>query len=685
MVLLRAAAVLAIDALALLLLAELLPGFTLDGPGAALAAALAVGAVNALVWPALALFTLRLSVLTLGSAAIVLNAILVTAVIDLIPDAEISGLGEGIVVTVGLSVLTALFSALLAIGDHDAWYRNVVLRRLKRGGKHVRSSVPGVLFLEIDGLAHEIVTRALRDGTTPHLARWVAEGSHRLERWETDLSSQTGACQAGLLHGNNEDMPAFRWWEKDSGRAIVSNHPGDAAELERRISDGRGLLHSDGASRANILSGDAPHSMLTMSTALTRRRPLGADYAAYFAQPYATLKTAGGALADYLRERHYAASQRRRDVHPRIKRDRRYALLRAWATTIQLDLQVATVVGDVLSGRPLIYTTFLAYDEVAHHSGIERVDSLEVLAKVDHQIGRIASALADAPRPYRIVVLSDHGQSQGATFRQRYGQTLEEVVTEACEKTTVRAESGGEDEASAYLGAGLTELRRDKTATARGVRAMTRRRLDDGAVQIPASSSDSPDDGDAAGDQLPELSIMASGCLGLISFPRERGRVPLERIERLHPRLVPALVGHPGIGFVMARSEERGAVVLGSGGRRWLGDDRVEGADPLADFGSGAADHLRRTDGFTNCPDLLLNSSYWPETGEVAAFEELVGSHGGIGGPQSHPFVLRPAELSWPDQPVVGAEAVHRVLRGWLEELGHEGYADNGGEDPRGD
>ena len=119
---------------------------------------------------------------------------------------------------------------------------------------------------------HEVLRRALRDGNAPVMARWLREGTHRLERWETDWSSQTGACQAGLLHGSNDDMPAFRWWEKDRGRAIVTNHPRDAQELERRHSDGRGLLHEDGASRANILSGDAPHSMLTMSTVLVRGR-----------------------------------------------------------------------------------------------------------------------------------------------------------------------------------------------------------------------------------------------------------------------------------------------------------------------------------------------------------------------------------------------------------------------------
>jgi len=126
---------------------------------------------------------------------------------------------------------------------------------------------------------------------------------------------------------------------------------------------------------------------------------------------------------------------------------------------------------------------------------------------------------------------------------------------------------------------------------------------------------------------------------------------------------------------VLIRSEREGAIVLGADGERRLADDAVEGADPLAPFGPNAADHLRRTDGFKHCPDLILNSTYWPATDEVAAFEELVGSHGGIGGPQSHPFILHPADLEWPDQPVVGAEQVHRILRGWLYGLGQQAFA----------
>ena len=669
-VVVRALVVLVIDAIALLVLSALLPGFKVNGLAGALGTAAVVGVLNALVWPVLSRLALPLSVLTLGFAALVLNGALVAVGAALSPGAEINDVWSGVVVGIGLAILTTLTSAMLAIDDDESWQRNVVRRQARRRGEVVETDVPGVVFIEIDGLAHEVLQRAMRDGNAPTLARWLRGGDYRLERWETDWSSQTGACQAGLLHGDNDDMPAFRWWEKDRGAAIVTNHPRDAEELERRHSDGRGLLHADGASRANILSGDAVHSMLTMSTVRTRRGRIGRDYAAYFARPYAAARTFALVVGELLAERHAALRQARDDVQPRIPRSRMYAVVRAWATVIQRDLQISTVVGDMMAGRPVIYTTFLAYDEVAHHSGIERHDTLAVLRQVDRQIRRVHAALPDAPRPYRLVVLSDHGQSQGATFEDRFGISLEELVRSASEVERVSSAAGGEDESLAYLGAGLTEVARDDTATGRAVRSVTKGRRAGDAVTLAAEARAEVE----PTGELPDVSVMASGCLGLVSFPREPGRVTLERLEELHPRLVETLASHPGIAFVLVRSERHGAIVVGPRGTLYLDEDRVEGGDPLAAFGPNAAAHVRRTDGFAHCPDLVLNSTYWADMDEVAAFEELVGSHGGMGGPQSYPFVFFPADLRYPDEPVVGAEGMHRVLRGWLADLGQDAY-----------
>src|SRR3954451_5765017 len=455
---LRIAVILLLTTGTLLLLSAILDDVHVDDAAAALGSSVLIGLVNALLWPLVIRFALPITVLTLGLGVIALNGAVVLLVGAISPGLTVDSLFAGVVVALSLTVVTTAVTSLLAIDDDVFWYRNVIRNQAKRTSKPVTTDVPGLFFLEIDGLAHDVLLRAIRDGNAPTMAGWLRSGSYRLTRWETDWSSQTGACQAGLLHGDNDDMPAFRWWEKDAGKAIVTNHPRDAMEIERRHSNGRGLLFSNGASRANIVSGDAPHSLLTMSTALKRDRPgrIGQDYFAYFAYPYNLMRTIALCFREIWSELSSAAQQRRRDVQPRIERGFVYSLMRAWATIIQRDLQVEAIIADMYAGLPVAYTTFLAYDEVAHHSGIERSDALATLRQVDRQIGRIAAARRFAPRPYRLVVLSDHGQSQGATFLQRYGISLEDVVREAAETGAVGV-VGHPDEALGFLDAGLTE------------------------------------------------------------------------------------------------------------------------------------------------------------------------------------------------------------------------------------
>jgi uncharacterized membrane protein YvlD (DUF360 family) len=673
-VLLRVIAVWLITAASLMLLSALLPGVAVTSVGAVLGAAALIGLLNALVWPLLIRFALPFTVLTLGLGVLVLNGVVILLVAEISPGLSVSGLLDGVVVVIGLTVINTLVTSLLGVDDDDFYYRNVIRRQARRSGGSTDTDVPGVLFLEIDGLSRGVVSRAIRDGNVPTLARWVREGSHRLIGWETDWSSQTGACQAGLLHGSNDDIPAFRWWEKDRNAPIVSNHPKDTMEIERRVSNGQGLLAVGGASRANLLSGDAPHSLLTMSTVLKRDRPgrIGQDYFAYFANPYNVSRTLVLFVADVVSELWSASEQRRRDVQPRVPRPFPYPLVRAWTTVLQRDLQVQALIADLYAGRPVVYTTFLGYDEVAHHSGIERPETLAALRKIDRQLARIEVAAKDAPRPYHLVVLSDHGQTQGATFEDRYDTTLEQLVKEACAAKSVESGAQG-DEAVGYLSASLTEASQGDNTLARTVRRATGQRTVDGAVVIGKEEREKIRR-EEEGGAPPELVVLASGCLGLISFPQEPDRVTLERIHERYPNVVPALRDHPGIGFMLARSEQYGAIVLGARGINFLDEGRVEGEDPLGPFGPNAASHVKRTDGFAHCPDIMVNSTYWPETEEVAAFEELVGSHGGLGGSQSYPFVLVPRDWRLPEEPIIGAEAMHRQMRRWLVDLDSETY-----------
>jgi hypothetical protein len=97
--------------------------------------------------------------------------------------------------------------------------------------------------------------------------------------------------------------------------------------------------------------------------------------------------------------------------------------------------------GDMFAGMPAAYATFVGYDEVAHHSGIESEDAFDVLRKLDRQLARLESAARQVPHPYHLVLLSDHGHSGGATFKQRYSLSLEEFVQQlATDKSSWRYE-----------------------------------------------------------------------------------------------------------------------------------------------------------------------------------------------------------------------------------------------------
>jgi hypothetical protein len=166
-----------------------------------------------------------------------------------------------------------------------------------------------------------------------------------------------------------------------------------------------------------------------------------------------------------------------------------------------------------------------------------------------------------------------------------------------------------------------------------------------------------------------DVVVMGSGNLGLVYLMEERRRLTLEEIEERHPDLLPALRAHPHVGFVLVRSATRGPVALGGDGAHWLGDGSVDGVDPLAPFPAGAAEHLRRTDSFPHVADLMVNSFYDPALDEGCAFEELISFHGGMGGPQTRPFLLVPPALPLPQEPVVGAAAVHDLLWDWRQAL----------------
>ncbi len=644
----RGIATLVIAMLGLVVTAWLIPGLTVRDIPSAVTATLGLVAMRTLLRPVLVAYVSQLSVAVATIVTVLVQALAfwLMAIVGWI---GLNTPGDALIGSVLFSIVNALVTAVLSTGDDNSFFGTLVRQLAARQRRRDVSDEPGVVFIQIDGLARPLLEDHVRAGRTPNLARWLGSGGMALDRWEPLLPTQTSASQAGVLHGNNDGIPGFRWWDKKTQRLMVSNHPKDAHEIMRRVSNGDGLLAKGGASIGNLLSGDATRSFLTAATlddpAGEIRRSHVLDW--FFLSPYSYIRWTLLSIGEIIKELVQARAAPRSE--PRGLRAFPYPLARAATNVLLRHLSTALVIEEMWRHTSPIYVDFVDYDEIAHHSGPDRVEARDSVAGLDKIIGIIERAAQDAPRPYRFVVLSDHGQSPGAMFAQRYRKPLEALVQElAGERVKVQGATA-HVEHWGRISPLLSE--------ASGINGMTQR-VTSAAFRRHAGATD-----DA--EKPSDIVVAASGNLALVSFPGMPGRATRETIDAAYPDLIDGLVRHPGIGLVLVRTNGRGAVVHGAGGAHDLRDGRVDGVDPLVRFGPTAIVGLRRLDAMAECGDLVIVSTFDAETGEVAPFEDQIGSHGGLGGTQSEAFILHPAEWGI-EEPPVGAVALHEQIRQWV-------------------
>jgi len=639
--------------LALLIIVEISPDLKLDSPGSLLLAGLLLTVLNGLARPTLLFILSPLPTIAVPIAGLILEVPIVIAVGSIVPGVEIKGLEAAVRDAVMLTVLNAIFSEILRASDDDSYHGTQVRALAKSVFGKRETKQPGLLIIQIDGLSLPVLENQMRAGRMPTLDRLVRRGESRVDPWVALLPPVTPVSQAGILHGNNDDMPGFRWFEKSTKNLLVANTPEGASEILHRWSDGHGLLAEDGASIGNLVTGDAPSTYLTMAT-IAEDLPTAEDPSlrGIVVRQVNYLRLLVLTIGEIAKELYQRERQQGRGVEPRIHRDLHYALERALTNVSLRNITTALVIEEMFRGAASIYVDYTGYDALAHHVGPERAEAVDALDGLDRTIGSIIKAARETPRPYRLVILSDHGQCLSVPFEQRYGERLEDVA-----RQLMGDGAGGIWRSDILEYHGIGRMIIGELGRGRGLRPAIARRAARRRAAV------------AAGAEQQELVACASGNLVLLYLTFSDDRVDRERIDEHYPGLIPGLLVHPGVGVVMVHSATSGAVVLGRGGERYLASGRVVGEDPLAIYGPLAAASLARLDGFTNAGDLTVIGPYDPETGEVLSYENLVGSHGGLGGRQSEPFLLHPVDLPLVDGPLIGAPAVHTQLRGWLEML----------------
>lgn len=663
-------AILLIEAVVLWLLTLVLPGIRIRSFPTALAIAVVYAIAQGVFWILFIRFFSWLPVLLYPILTFVLTGATVMVVSRVVPGVEITDLWTGVWLVIAMTIVNAIVGALLSLDEDAAFDRNVTAKLVQQRGNVVQTDVPGFLYLEIDGLSRVLLERALAQGHLPTLKKWQERGTHQIIDWHTDFTAQTGAMQAGILQGSNENLPAYRWWDRAQGRIVMSGNPRDLVGLEARLSNRRGLLSDGGASRGNMFSGDATEALFTFSTLLNRKRGTGPGFYLYLFNPFITARLVSRFVIEIIAEWWDAWQQRRRkDKYIVSARNPAYALLRSFMGPFLQDLITFTVISDVLRGVPAIYALYAGYDDVCHFAGMETPEAFRLLEHTDHYFARIERALQDAPRPYHVIVLSDHGQSTGPTFKAAYGVSLDELVKGLIQGDEKIFAALDTNEAWDNLNAFLSESVNANTRTAGLLKSvLANKENQDGTVMLGPERDVETEAGKLEASKNSTFVVLASGCVGLLTCTDSKTRMTYEQLQTRYPNLIVGLIQHPGIGFVLVKSETNGTLALGKHGIHFVDLGTVEGQDPLEPYGALAPQLLKRQSSFTDCPDLIVNTAYDPETQELAVFENQVSHHGGLGGPQNHAFVMYPTVLPYDGQPIVGAENVYKLLRGWRDQ-----------------
>ena len=641
-----------IAAVALAITGAVLPGLSGEGFESYLLVAVVAGVVGAVVRPILVGVSARIGWVAVFLVAVAGQALILAIAIYLVPSVHTSSFWTAIAAAFITAAVTTLLAWILTSGTDEAFTASLVRRSRILSRSVQEPDVDGIVFVQLDGVSFPVLSWALQAGVLPNISRWLHGGTHLLHEWIAQIPCTTPASQLGILHGDVESIPAFRWYDRELGRVLVANRPADAAVIEARSSDGRGLLAEDGVSISNVFSGDAVRSAMTMSRLAPGRgsHETRRAVAWYLARPDGFARSLSRTVVEVVRERYQARRQRRRDLRPRVHRGWTFAALRAISNGVLRDLNTAIVADEMLRGTKVVYVDYVDYDEIAHHAGVFRPESLAALEGLDAMLGSLEQVATSARRTYHLVLVSDHGQSQGTIFADRYGVDLAQLcgslAEESVDSIQQPVESWGRAES-------LLDDMGSSGTSARVMRPAARR------VQKEVETAPSAAEG---------LIVLGSGNLGLVYAP-EPERLSREEIDRRWPALIPGLAGHAGIGFVACLSGGR-PLAIGGAGERWLDTGEVTGVDPLAAYGEGAADRLCRTVQGRLAPDLYVNSAVDHLTLEVAAFEPLVGSHGGLGGWQDRGMLVVPSELDTFVRPVDSAVGLHQIFVEMLEHLG---------------
>ena len=548
-------------------------------------------------------------------------------------------------------------------GPYLRWYYSTKYR-LFRKEKRPHDGRRGLIMLQIDALAYSDLRRAIERGYCPTIVRLLKDGQFNLRRWFCGLPSATPYCQAGIFHGENDNIPAFRFYDKEARKIITCNAPHGVQYIRDRIKSPGAL--AGGSSYVNLLDGDAQTVAFTVATRekMSVYKRLGGTRMALLMvlHPIRLLRMAVQSVLEYLLEEW---ERLRGELEGRVTHSEGiFPFIRILSNVIIRELQTMAILLDVYLGVPVIYSTFMQYDELAHHFGPSSKQALSDLRRTDARISEIwRMARLAGGRGYDLVILSDHGMTPANSYRVQFGESLGKSVERMLDGDVLASAA----ESSEYAGMGPEVIEAVATMTPVGDTGTRRalRRLSDwlrsryGLREIILPEK-------YRVDARHEVVVTYSSCLALLYFSSDPRQLSLSDITAVPRRwsLYKGLLAHPGIGLIATRTPEGVQVESRSGTAVIVnGEVRVRaGENPLEPFGTqgyvvSAIESLVMQ---PNAGDCVLFGAY--DGYDIISFDDQVGAHGSAGGDQVYPFLISPSWLNAAAAKIEDARDINRVI-----------------------
>ncbi len=549
------------------------------------------------------------------------------------------------------------------------WYYRFKYRLFERE-RHPQDGRRGLLMLQIDALAYADLRRALDLGYCPTIRRLLIDEGFRMRRWFCGLPAATPYCQAGIFHGENAGIPAFRFYDKTLRRVVTCNAPEGVQYIRDRI-HAPGAL-AGGSSYVNLLDGNASTVAFTVATRerMSAYRRLGGTRMLLLIvlHPIRIARMVLQAAVEWLREEWERTSGELagRSTHT----EGIFPFVRILSNVVVRELQTMAIVLDLHLGVPVIYSTFMQYDELAHHFGPTSRQALSDLRRTDARIAELLRMMWHAAgRGYDLVLLSDHGMTPSVSYRVRFKETLGTTVAQMLSSGAESLRSVASfAEDSEYADAGPQVLEAaaqvappDFGRTRRaiyGLRDWLRRNYGLRELLVPEKFKVN-----ARNDVV----VTYSSCLAELYFADDERALDYADImgDPRRANLYAALLTHPGIGLILTRygdavhvESNAGRAVLTGGGFA-----SVVGENPLEVYGEDART-VRAIECLVRQPnggDLVLFGAY--DGYEIVSFDDQVGAHGSAGGDQLFPFLITPRTFGVDDAtPIDDARDIHRVI-----------------------